>query len=157
MAEWSLVTTREELHATITHRPVTGFLRRDTPPVARDQSTSVSTKGPQDMKITIRTTPQGDIDKRTTIDPPLLRNRRVRISIKVVSPADIVVTGTIDIDAVDGDTSNSPRPFTARTGQRVDLGVWQIDKDENRVVVLGKTAPALLSGDLVVAFDYDLV
>lgn len=109
------------------------------------------------MKISIRTTPVGDISKRTTIDPPILRNRKVRISMKIVSPRDIVVTGTLDIDAVDGDTSNPARPFTARTGQKVDLGVWHIDKDENLVVVLGKTSPAVQSEDVVVDLDYELV
>lgn len=109
------------------------------------------------MKTTIRTAPDGRIDMRTTIDPPLLRNRKVRISIEVVSPPGITVTGTLDIDAVDGDTSNPARPFTARTGHRVPLGVWLIDKDENRVVVVGTSEPRLASGDVVVDLDYELV
>lgn len=60
---------------------------------------------------------------------------------RLLLPADTTITGTIDVDASDGNPQNQAQDFTISTGGQVSLGTWKLDGENNVLVASGQTSP----------------
>ena len=75
-------------------------------------------------------------------------NVTVELRAKLISPEDVEVTGTLDIDAEDGNPSNMGKSFTMKSDEEISLGSWRISLGRNILVVRGSTNPKVANGVL---------
>ena len=86
-----------------------------------------------------------------TIDPPgFWLSVGVEIWAKLIEPASVVATGTLDIDATDGSPSNQEKKFRLESGKNTSLGHWRVSLDQNIVRVHGRILPKKANATLKV-------
>ena len=93
------------------------------------------------IELTGTTDANGFFQQTKEFDSPLPLNCTVELTVKLLSPANLKIPGTVDIDAADGSPQNDPREFILEPGVPTSLGKWKIDRALNIVVISGKTLP----------------
>lgn len=106
--------------------------------------------------IRVMTDANGALSRTETFNPPGPFPLTVRIRARLLSPADTTVTGTLDIDAVDGSPQNPAQSFTLPPGQQVSVGEWRLDGGDNRVMVSGQTSPPRPNTEVEIELDATL-
>lgn len=96
------------------------------------------------IKRTIKVTTDGNGNYSTEeiINPPGFWDYNISATAKLVAPAATTISGTLEITAADGSTSNKSKDFSAATGVEIDLGDWKLDGGDNTIKVFGQTSPA---------------
>ena len=95
----------------------------------------------------------GQFSKSETSKPPTLFDISVNIKATLVSPPNLSVDATYDINAQDGSGTNPPRQIQGNSGQVVDLGMWNLSHRGNVITVSGATVPP--SANTVLTFQID--
>lgn len=92
--------------------------------------------------ITVTTDDNGAYSRTEVFNPPGPFGITVKdLKAKLLSPADTTITGTIDVDAADGNPQNQAQDFTISTGEQISLGEWKLDGGDNVLVASGQTSP----------------
>ena len=76
--------------------------------------------------VQITTDGTGLFTKSETSNPPTPINITVTIKATLVSPPNLGVNVTYDINAQDGSVTNPPKQVQGTSGQAVDLGRWNL-------------------------------
>jgi len=100
------------------------------------------------MTLTVKTDENGRFQQTQTYNPPGPFSITVQLEVELLSPTDTVVSGELDIDAVDGSPTNQSKKFLAEPGKRISLGSWTLDSRDNLIVVNGITVPVKANTDL---------
>lgn len=102
------------------------------------------------VELEIETDENGYFNVTRKVDPDVLWSGEVDVQlyVELLEPDNMVVYGSLDIDAADGSPSNLERKFRISSGKEMSLGNWSLSLDENIVVVSGRTQPILPKGAL---------
>ena len=107
--------------------------------------------------IKVKTNEEGAYQRVDQFNPPGWFDLTVELKATLRSPADTTITGTIDIDAEDGDPQNQSRDFTLTTDQQESLGKWHIDGGNNTLSVKGQTEPVRVNAEIEIEIDINLL
>lgn len=99
--------------------------------------------------VRVTTDANGSFTRQETFNPPGPFSLSVSIIVKLVSPVNTVLTGTVDVDADDGSPQNPSRDFSISSGQDVSLGTWNLDGGNNKFVTSGQTSPVQPNTEVV--------
>lgn len=101
-----------------------------------------------EVDLKLKTDSAGAFDERKTYNPPVIFPVTVKISVKLESPPGVKAKVSLDIDAEDGDPTNTEKTFEISTGETVDLGKWMLDGGDNLIVLKGTTNPPKRNAEL---------
>jgi hypothetical protein len=105
------------------------------------------------MKVELDTDRNGYFSKTINYDPPGPFGVTVKLAAKLTAPFATGVWGELDIDAADGNPSNTKKAFVAWHSEQVQLGSWRLDRGKNIIVLNGKTKPKRANAKLLVEID----
>ena len=105
------------------------------------------------ITVEVDTDSNGYFQKTVKYNPPAPFNLTVKLTARLLRPGDLTVQGELDIDAADGNPSNQAKAFVVKSGDRVDLGSWHLDADNNIIVLNGRTQPKQANVRLVVEVE----
>lgn len=95
----------------------------------------------QKFTFQVQTDINGYFMHSSKIDPPGWWELNVDLTANLLEPAETTVNGILDIDADDGNPSNSEKKFIIRQGEEISLGTWRLDGGKNTIVIHGRTLP----------------
>lgn len=103
--------------------------------------------------VTIATDENGYFHRTEQFRPPMPFPITVRASAVLRRPDGTAVSGSIDVDAADGDPSNEERKFVLQLGESVSLGSWRLDRADNILVLTGRTVPPRPNSEVEVELE----
>jgi hypothetical protein len=108
------------------------------------------------VQIHVTSDANGYFHRSETFNPAGPFPLTVELTARLLAPDSTTASGSIAIDAVDGDPRNQAKDFAMRTGERFKLGAWRLDGGNNTVVVSGKTTPVRPNQELAFEIEASL-
>ena len=100
--------------------------------------------------FTLPTDDNGYFHHTAAYNPPGPFSLKVELSVRLNQPPDTKAEGRLDIDPADGGRGNQARDFVVASGESTSLGSWRLDRDDNLIVLSGRTEPARPNATLAV-------